>query len=223
MLLIFYLHILCHLKRVKMNLEKLKDIEAEFLFQYPSGFEDAKFFPTMKKFNPSKLEVFTKENLKKENFSNPNLVVDAFFKIIQKSVLVSLFEKPKVKDAIKNMSIYEKDMFCIALQDLLYGKSKNAFKDMVEILASKNLAKWSIVTLIPYYFTLSKEFFIKPTTTKNVLKYFEIKDLVYKPKPTFEFYDSYKKILNEMKKEVSKELTLDNAAFTGFLKMATEE
>ena len=67
-----------------MNLEKLKDMEAEFLFQYPIGFEDAKFFPTMKKFNPSKLEEFTKENLKKENFSNPNLVVDAFFKIIQK-------------------------------------------------------------------------------------------------------------------------------------------
>jgi hypothetical protein len=51
-----------------MNLEKLKDIEAEFLLQYPSGFEDAKFFPTMKKFDPSKLEAFTKENLKKRIF-----------------------------------------------------------------------------------------------------------------------------------------------------------
>ena len=63
------------IKRVNMNLEKLKDMEAEFLTFYPKGFEDAKFFPTMKKFNPSKLEEFTKENLKKENFSNPNLVL----------------------------------------------------------------------------------------------------------------------------------------------------
>ena len=37
------------------------------------GFQDAKFFPTMKKFDPSKLEAFTKENLK-DNFSNPNFV-----------------------------------------------------------------------------------------------------------------------------------------------------
>ena len=83
-----------------MNLEKLKDMEAEFLTFYPTGFEDAKFFPTIKKFNPSKLEEFTKENLKKENFSNPNLVVDAFFKIIQKSVLVSLFDKLKFRDML---------------------------------------------------------------------------------------------------------------------------
>jgi len=27
-----------------MNLEKLKDMEAEFLTFYPTGFEDAKFF-----------------------------------------------------------------------------------------------------------------------------------------------------------------------------------
>ena len=47
-----------------MNLEKLKDVETEFLLQYPSGFQDAKFFPTMKKFDPSKLEIFTKENEK---------------------------------------------------------------------------------------------------------------------------------------------------------------
>ena len=206
-----------------MNVKKLKEREEYFFEYYPKGFSDEKLLPIVKRFNSIKFYEEVKELFNKDNFSNPEFICDSFVKIISKSPLISLFEKPKVKDAIKNMSIYEKDMFCIALQDLLYGKSKNAFKDMVEILASKNLAKWSIVTLIPYYFTLNKEFFIKPTTTKNVLKYFEIKDLVYKPKPTFEFYDSYKKILNEMKKEVSKELTLDNAAFTGFLKMASEE
>ena len=59
-----------------MNIKKLKDIEEEFLTFYPMGFQDAKFFPTMKKFDPSKLEAFTKENQKKDNFSNPNFVVD---------------------------------------------------------------------------------------------------------------------------------------------------
>ena len=62
-----------------MNLEKLKDLEAEFLDRYPKGFEDAHFFPTMKNFRPEKLEEFAKDALKKENFSNPNLAVEGFF------------------------------------------------------------------------------------------------------------------------------------------------
>ena len=74
-----------------------------------------------------------------------------------------------------------------------------------------------------YYNNRQKEYFIKPTTTKNVIKYFEIKDLVYKPTPSFEFYDSYKKVLNEMKKNVHKSLYPDNAAFTGFLRIVMED
>ena len=206
-----------------MNLEKLKDIEAEFLLQYPSGFEDAKFFPTMKKFDPSKLEAFTKENLKKENFSNPNLIVDTFFKIIQKSALVSLFDKLKFKDMLLTLTSYEKDMLSIELYELLHGNKRDGFDGLVEFLNQYKLAKWTIISVVLYYNNRQKEYFIKPTTTKNVIKYFEIKDLVYKPTPSFEFYDSYKKVLNEMKKNVHKSLHPDNDAFTGFLRIAMED
>lgn len=206
-----------------MNIKKLKDMEAEFLTFYPSGFEDAKFFPTMKKFNPSKLEEFTKENLKKENFSNPNLVVDAFFKIIQKSVLVSLFDKLKFRDMLAGLTSYEKDMLSIELYELLHGNQKNGFEGIVEFLAQYSLAKWTIISVVLYYNDRQKEYFIKPTTTKNVIKYFEIEDLVYKPTPSFEFYNSYKKVLDEMKKNVDKTLSFDNAAFTGFLRIGMED
>uniref|UniRef100_UPI004048DB7C hypothetical protein n=1 Tax=Aliarcobacter sp. TaxID=2321116 RepID=UPI004048DB7C len=206
-----------------MNLEKLKNIEEEFLFHYPNGFEDEKFFPTMKKFNPSKLEEFTKEKLKKENFSNPNLVIESFFKIIQKSVLVSLFDKLKFRDMLASLNSYEKDMLSIELYELLYGDKKEGFEGIVEFLSQYKLAKWTIVSVVLYYFDRQNEYFIKPTTTKNVIKYFEIKDLVYKPTPIFEFYDSYKKILDEMKKNVDKSLYPDNAAFTGFLRIGMED
>ena len=206
-----------------MNLEKLKDVETEFLLQYPKGFEDAVFFPTMKKFDPSKLEAFTKENLKKENFSNPNLLIDSFFQIIQKSVLVSLFDKLKFRDMKDNLTSYEKDMLSIEIYELLHGNQKNGFEGLVEFLSQYNLAKWTIISVILYYNNRQKEYFIKPTTTKNVIKYFEIKDLVYKPTPSFEFYDSYKKVLNEMKKNVHKSLYPDNAAFTGFLRIVMED
>ena len=205
-----------------MNIKKLKDIEEEFLFHYPNGFEDAKFFPTMKKFDPSKLEAFTKENLKKDNFSNPNFVVDAFFKIIQKSVLVSLFDKLKFRDMLENLTSYEKDMLSIELYELLHGNQKNGFDGIVEFLSQYNLAKWTIISVILYYNDRQKEYFIKPTTTKNVIKYFELENLVYKPTPSFEFYNAYKKVLNEMKKNVHKSLHPDNAAFTGFLRIAME-
>lgn len=206
-----------------MNIKKLKDIEEEFLFQYPNGFEDAKFFPTMKKFDPSKLEESTKENLKKENFSNPNFVVDAFFKIIQKSPLISLFDKLKFRDMMATLTSYEKDMLSIEIYELLHGNKRDGFDGLVEFLAQYNLAKWTIISVILYYNNRQKEYFIKPTTTKNVIKYFELKDLVYKPTPSFEFYDSYKKVLNTMKKNVHKSLKIDNALFTGFLRMGTKD
>lgn len=205
-----------------MNLEKLKDIESEFLERYPKGFEDAHFFPTMKKFKPEKLEEFAKEALKKENFSNPNLVVDGFFKNIQKSVMVSLFDKLKLKDTIMSLNSYEKDMLSIEIFELLYEDKKEGFEGLVEFLAQYNLAKWTLLSVVPYSINRQTEYFIKPTTTKNIIKYFELKDLVYKPKPSFEFYENYTKVLDEMKSNVSDSLTFDNAAFTGFLKIGIE-
>ncbi len=177
----------------------------------------------MKKFDPSKLEEFTKENLKKENFSNPNLIVDTFFKIIQKSALVSLFDKLKFKDMLLTLTSYEKDMLSIELYELLHGNKRDGFDGLVEFLNQYKLAKWTIISVILYYNNRQKEYFSKPTTTKNVIKYFEIKDIVYKPTPSFEFYDSYKKILNEMKKNVDKSLHPDNAAFTGFLRIGMKD
>ena len=203
-------------------LEKLKDIEAEFLEQYPKGFKDEYFFPTMKKFKPEKLEEFAKDALKKENFSNPNLIVENFYKVIQKSVMVSLFDKLKLKDALATLNSYEKDMLSIEIYELLYGNKKEGFEGLVEFLGEYRLAKWTIISVVPYYLNRQKEYFIKPTTTKNIIRYFELKDVVYKPKPSFEFYERYTTHLNDMKKNVDSSVKFDNAVFTGFLKIAIE-
>lgn len=205
-----------------MNLEKLKDIEAEFLERYPKGFKDEYFFPTMKKFKPEKLEEFAKEALKKENFSQPNLIVDGFFKTIQKSMMVSLFDKLKLRDMITTLNSYEKDMLSIEIYELLYGNKKEGFEGLVEFLKEYNLAKWTITSVVPYSIHREKEYFIKPTTTKNIIKYFELENLIYKPKPNYEFYENYTKALDKMKSKVDKTLTFDNAAFTGFLRVGIE-
>ena len=205
-----------------MNLAKLKDLESEFLCRYPKGFEDEHFFPKIKKFNPEKLENFAKEALKKENFSNPNLLIEGFFKTIQRSVMVSLFDKLKLKDAISSLSSYEKDMLSIEIYELLYGNKKAGFEGLVEFLAQYNLAKWTIISVAPYCLNRHSEYFIKPTTTKMIIKYFELSDLIYKPRPSFEFYENYIKALDEMKSNLHDSLTYDNVAFTSFLKVAIE-
>ena len=205
-----------------MNLEKLKVLESEFLHRYPKGFEDEHFFPTMKKFKPEKLEIFAKEALKKENFSNPNLLIDNYYKVIQKSVMVSLFDKLKLKDALISLSSYEKDILSIEIYELLYGNKKDGFEGLVEFLTQYKLAKWTIISIVPYCINRQSQYFIKPTTTKSIIKYFELNTLIYKPRPSFEFYENYSHFLAKIKLKVDKSLTFDNAAFAGFLKTAIE-
>ena len=205
-----------------MNIEKLKEYEAEFLEQYPNGFDDRNFSTIMKTFNPIKLEEFAKDALKKENFQNPSLVVDGFLKVVQKSVFVSVFDKLKLKDMIATLNSYEKDMLSIELFELLYGNKRKGFEGLVELLNEYKLAKWTIISVVPYCINRHQDYFIKPTTTKNIIKTFELEDCIYKTKPSFEFYDKYTKALDIMKSSIDKSLSSDNVGFTAFLKVAIE-
>ena len=200
-----------------MNLKKLKEAEAYFFERYPEGFEDELLAPIIKRHNTVKIGERVREM-----FAEPELICENFAKIISKSSLISLFEKPKVRDMVKAMSLEQKDMFSIGLYELLHGNKEEGFADVVDILGVYKLAKWSIVTLIAYYYAREKEFFIKPTTTKNIIKVFELEGLVYKPRPTYEFYEKYTQALKEMKLHVSSRIGDDNAGFTGFLMMTME-
>jgi hypothetical protein len=207
-----------------MNLQKLKNAEAYFLEVYPEGFKDAGLLPIIKKHHTAKIGEHVREMFVKENFAQPDLICDNFAKIVSKSTLISLFEKPKVREMVQTMRMERRDMFAIGLYEMLYGDAKEGFEIVVEVLSFYGLAKWPLVTLIPYYFYRDKAFFIKPTTTKNIITFFEIKGLVYKPKPSYEFYAAYTRVLETMKTHVGEKISHDdNAAFTGFLMMAMEE
>lgn len=207
-----------------MNLEKLKNAEDYFFELYPDGFEDVALLPIIKRHNTAKIGQQVREMFAKEKFSQPDLICENFAKIVSKSTLISLFEKPRVRDMMKEMRMERRDMFSIGLYEMLYGNAKEGFEIVVEILSFYSLAKWSIVTLIPYYFDRAKAFFIKPTTTKNIITFFEIQGLVYKPKPSYEFYVAYTNILSTMRANVSPRISPnDNAGFTGFLMIAMEE
>ncbi len=202
-----------------MNVQKLKEMEKWFFERYPEGFEDAEIQLIVKRHNTAKIGENVKALFAPERFSDPDEICESFAKIVSKSTLVSLFEKPKVRDAVKNMGMEQKDTLSIGLYELLHGKKEEGFDMVVEVLARDKLAKWSLVTLIPYYYAREKEIFVKPTTTKAVIAFFELKGLVYKPRPTYAFYSAYKEAIRAMQTHVDASLSRDNAGFTGFLMM----
>ena len=110
------------------------------------------------------------------------------------------------------------------LKNRLHGNQKQSgFEINAQcILKSAKLAKWSLITILPNYYYPNEDVFIKPTTTKAAIKYFELENLDYKPtQPSWDFYVQYKAAFLEMKSKVDNSLSPNNAAFGGFLMMST--
>ena len=85
------------------------------------------------------------------------------------------------------------------------------------MLAHHKIAKWAVISVVPFYFAPNKEAFVKPTTAKGILAHLEVQELTYKPAPTWEFYKGYLRLLKEIKTQVAPSLSPNNAALTGFL------
>ena len=206
-----------------MNIELLKAAEGKFMSQYPGGFESEEMKAIGKKHRIDKMTALVHEVFAKEKFIFPEQIVEDMTKVISKSSMVSLFEKPKFRDFTRSLEPVRKEILAQGLYELLHGNQEKGFMQMLEVLIDGKLAKWSLVTIIPVYYYPNKEIFVKPTTTKNVIRVFELEDIVYKPRPSYEFYVKYKAYINEMKKHVNEFCKPNNPAFTGFLMMVMEE
>lgn len=201
-----------------MNYIKLKEAEAGFLQRYPDGFADPAMESIKKKHNVDKLTEFAQQNLTRANFNRPEFIAETVLKIVSRSSMVSRFEKPKFKDFITSLNSHEKQALADAFEKRLYGRKKQqGFEEILGMLSHHKLAKWAVISVVPFYFAPTKEAFVKPTTAKGILSYLEIEDLVYKPTPTWAFYKGYLKLLGEIKKEVASSISPNNAALTGFL------
>ena len=132
--------------------------------------------------------------------------------------MVSRFEKPPFRTFIESLNSRDKERFASALERRLYGRARKAgFEEMCDMLAFHKLARWSVVSAVPFYFAPKKEAFVKPTTAKKIIAYLEMNDMEYRPKPTWQFYRDYQKMLGDIRKLVSPSLSPNNAALTGFL------
>jgi hypothetical protein len=200
-----------------MNLARLKQLEADFLYQYPGGFDNPKMIETRKKHKLDKMIEMAQEAFVKRNFKLPDLIVENTVKIITRSSLISVFEKPKFRDYAYSLAPEGRKQLAEGLEGIPHGNQQRGFEKVADVLQRGKLAKWPLMTVCPAYFHPQVEVFVKPTITKQVIEYLQLTDLHYHPRPTWAFYNEYRAAINEMKSHVEESLARYNIGFTGFL------
>jgi len=205
-----------------MRRDLLIAAQKEFLKLYPDGFENPEMQVHVKKHKIEKMHDFAFESFGKEKFEDFDKVFQNLVKTITRASVVSIFEKVKFRDFAKTMTTDQKLRITDGLYDLLHGDKKAGFTKMTDVLIEDKLAKWPILTVIPYYYDTQGEIFIKPTTVKGVIKMFGLDGVVYNSKPTYEFYELYRKEFLKMKEIVEPCVAPENGAFSGFLMMMVD-
>ncbi len=204
-----------------MNLEKLREAEEAFLQRYPGGFENPELVAIReKKHKPEQMIALAQESFAKGNFKLPDMIVRNMIKVISRSSIISVFEKIRFRDFANTISPPERKMLSGGLEELLYGDEQSGFETVLDVLKSRRVAKWSLMTVCQTYFHPQRDVFIKPTTVKGIIEYFELRNLRYKPTPTWAFYEAYRETFREMKSKVDPSLSPTNPAFSGFLLMS---
>ena len=203
-----------------MNLGRLRQAEAAFLHRYPGGFANPELVATrVKKHKPDQMIALAQESFSKGSFKLPDLIVQNMIKLISRSSIISVFEKPRFRDFANTLPPQEREFLTGGMQELLHGNEQTGFEMMLDLLKSGKLAKWSLMTVCQTYFHPHRDVFIKPTTVKGVIDFFELENLHYKPTPSWNFYEAYRSAFYEMKSKVDQSLSPTNAAFSGFLWM----
>ena len=200
-----------------MNLNKLRDAEALFLSQYPGGFENEEMQKVGKKHRVQQMTELAQQTLKRSAFKQTGPVLESITKLVSRSSMVSMFEKPKFRDYVDGLNRNDRAALAEGFRKLFHGNQEKGFNEVRDILLEGKLAKWSLMTICLFYLHPTDELFVKPNTTKDILRRFEIDDLVYKPLPTWAFYEQYRGLISKMKRAVDPSLAVNNAAFTGFL------
>lgn len=206
-----------------MNLQKLKAAEQNFFQRFPGGFDNPELIGIRKKHNLSRMFMLAQDSFAKRNFEHPEFIMESIVQVISRSSLISVFEKTRFRDLALSMPSRQEQKLVNGLSELLHGSEQLGFESMLEILHGGRLAKWSLMTICPAYYHPQKSIFIKPTTTKAIIRYFELNHLHYHPTPTWTFYEAYRDTIDKMKSKVDTSLSPYYIAFTGFLMRSIPE
>ncbi|MFT5843912.1 MAG: hypothetical protein ACI80L_002714, partial [Pseudohongiellaceae bacterium] len=104
-----------------MNLERLKRAEEFFLTRYPGGFSHPEMMAIGKKHKMDRMISLSQELFTKKSFRNPPEIIESMIKIVSRSSMVSIFEKPKFRDFGRALEPKQKNALASGLKEQLYG------------------------------------------------------------------------------------------------------
>ena len=118
-----------------MNLGKLKQAEETFLHRYPGGFDNHEIIAVRKKkHNVDKMIAFAQESFTKRNFKLPALIVQNMIRVVSRSSVISVFEKPRFRDFAEALFPEDRKWLSDALEELLHGDEQIGFETILDML-----------------------------------------------------------------------------------------
>ncbi len=130
-----------------MNIAKLKEAEKTFFMEYPQGFDTPEMVEMSKKHKMDKLVDFAREKFEPSALSQVEESAENMIKMVTRSSMVSLFEKPKFRDAVRGMSMDKKKVLVEGLKELIHGDEEKGFNQILDLLSEYKLAKWTLLTV----------------------------------------------------------------------------
>ena len=122
-----------------MNLEKLRMAEAAFMNRYPGGFTHVDMQAIGKKHKIDRMIEFAQESFAKKNFRDTQSIIDNMIKVVSRSSMVSVFEKPKFKNFTSCLTPKEKNALVAGLKDQLHCNQQKGFEKIIDLLTEKEL------------------------------------------------------------------------------------
>ena len=202
-----------------MNLNKLDLLEREFLARFPEGWNTEELVQIGKKHKLQKHIDYIHKVCAKENMQQGLSVYMDVMKVVSNSSMVSVFEKVRFRDFVKEIDDTDKHELMGSIFEMLHGDEEEGFTRLISLLSFYKLAKWPIITVWLAYWDVDYQVFVKPTTVKKIINYLELEDISYSSKANYQFYTKYRAYINELKKHVDKRIQTSNPAFSGFFMM----
>jgi len=148
--------------------------------------------------------------------------IHCIVKLITQSSLVSVFEKTRFRSVINESDELYKQEIVDAVYEMVHVNQETGFNHLASILDQFKMAKWPIISVLPFYLDGEYEVLIKPTTVKKVIAFLECTDLQYTPKVNYDFYKKYRDILNIVKSQCDPRLSKNNGAFQAVFMLLLE-
>ena len=206
-----------------MNSEKLKAAEAAFLSVFPLGFDTPELAARVKHHDMTRRVAFARESLSPAALEDTETAAENFVRLVARSSMVSMYEKPRLRDAVHGMTYGEREELMGFVHELLHGNEAMGMSGLAAMLSMRQAGKWPVVTALRCYYYPDTDLIIKPTTVKNVIAHFGLDGLSYTPHPNFAFYDRYRAALLDMRARTAAPMNgYALAGYSGFLMMAME-